>query len=119
MPPPTFIVGQQAFIKAKFFHMTRPSKKLSEKFLGPFDILAQVGSHSYTLQLPDSICRVHHIFHVSMLELATPNEIPNRTLSPPPPVKIQSELEYEISEVLDSKIDHRRTCKLLYYVQWL
>ena len=105
MPPPTFSIGQQAFVKAKFFRTTWPSKKLSERFLGPFKILAQSGSHSYTLRLPDTIQGVHPIFHVSMLEPATPNNIPNRTVSPPPPIQVQGELEYEIAEVLDSKLD--------------
>ena len=50
---------------------------------------------------------------------AVPNEIPNRVQSLPPPIDAQGELEYEISEVLDSKIDHRRSCKLLYLVRWL
>ena len=40
-----------------------------------------------------------------MLEPVTPNEIPNWTSSPPPPVEVQGELEYEITEVLDSKIN--------------
>ena len=96
-----------------------PSKKLSNKFLGPFEILAKQGSHAYTLRLPDTIHGVHPIFHVSMLEPAIPNEIPNWTNSPPPPIEVQGDLEYEIAEVLDSKIDHRRVCKLLYYVRWL
>ena len=54
-----------------------------------------------------------------MLEPATPNEIPNRTVSLPPPIQVQGELEYEIAEVLDSKLDRRHTCKLLYYIWWL
>ena len=40
-----------------------------------------------------------------MLEPAMPNEIPNQTVSPPPPIQVQGELEYEIAEVLDSKLD--------------
>ena len=40
-----------------------------------------------------------------MLEPAMPNEIPNRVSSLPPPIEVQGELEYEIAEVLDSKID--------------
>src|SRR5271163_744411 len=119
MLPPPFTVGQQAFVKAKFFRTTRPSKKLSEKFLGPFEILAKAGSHSYTLRLPDTIHGVHPVFHVSMLEPAIPDEIPNRVQSPPPPIEVQGKLEYEISEVLDSKIDCRRSCKLLYHVRRL
>ena len=54
-----------------------------------------------------------------MLEPAIPDEIPNRVQSPPPPVQVEGDLEYEISEVLDSKIDRRRSCKLLYLVRWL
>ena len=53
-----------------------------------------------------------------MLEPATPNTILNRVQSPPPPVEVQGELEYEIA-VVDSKIDRRRSCKLLYLVCWL
>src|SRR4051812_5808153 len=34
IPPPDFKVGQQAFVKAQFFRTTRPSKKLSDKYLG-------------------------------------------------------------------------------------
>ena len=54
-----------------------------------------------------------------MLEPATPNEIPNRVQSPPPPVDVEGELEYEIAEIVDSKIDRRHMCKLLYLVRWL
>ena len=99
--------------------MTRPSRKLSEKNLGPFEIIAQVGTHSFTLRLPDSMRAVHPVFHVSMLEPATPNVIPNRVQPPPPPIEIDGEPEFEISEILDSKIDNRRrACKLLYLVRW-
>ena len=54
-----------------------------------------------------------------MLEPAFPNEILNHVQSPPPPVDIEGELEYEISEIVDSKIDKHRSCKLLYLVHWL
>ena len=54
-----------------------------------------------------------------MLEPATPNAIPGRTQPPPPPIEIDGEEEYEISEILDSKVDRRRKCKLQYLVRWL
>ena len=98
--------------------MTRPSKKLSEKYLGPFDIIARPSTHSFTLQLPEHLCLIHPVFHVSQLEQAIPNKIPNHTQPPPPPVEVEGELEYEISEILNSKIDNHRCCKLLYYVCW-
>lgn len=118
-PAPDLKIGDQVFVKAKYFRSTRPSKKLSEKNLGPFEVIARPGTHSFTVRLPDSMRSVHPVFHVSQLEPAFPNTIPNRIQSPPPPVEIDGEPEYEISEILDSKLDRRRRqCQLLYLVRW-
>ena len=89
----------QILIKAKYFWFTRPSKKLSEKNLGPYTIITQVGIHSFTLWLLDSMKSVHPVFHVSQLEPSVPNIIPNRVQSPPPPVEVNREPEFEISEM--------------------
>jgi hypothetical protein len=105
-PAPDFQVGKQAFVKAENIHTTCLSKKLSEKSLGPFDIIAQPGTHSVTLRLPDHLHAIHPVFHISQLEPATPNTIPNHTQPPPPPIKIDSEIEYEIVAILNSKINN-------------
>src|ERR1700730_3859047 len=98
--------------------MTRPSQKLSKKFLGPFEIIRKAGSHSFVLQLPKAMRAVHPVFHISMLEPITPNTILNHIVPLPPLVEIDRDFEHEISEVLDSKIDKHCICKLLYLVQW-
>jgi len=119
LPAPDFEIGSQVFVKAQYFRTTRPSKKLSDKFLGPYEVLARPGSHSVTLRLPDSLRAVHPVFHVSMLEPAHPNPIPNRFQPPPPPITVDDEPEFEIATILDSKVDNRRrACKLLYLVRW-
>jgi len=118
-PALDFKVGDQVYMKAKYFQSTQSSKKLSEKNLGPYTIIAQVGPLSFTLCLPDSMRAVHPVFHVSQLEPAIPNTIPDWIQPPPPPVEVDGELEFEISEILDSKVDRRhRSCKLLYLVHW-
>ena len=117
-PAPDFKVGDLVFIKAAHFRTTQPSKKLSEKNLGPYEIIAQAGKASFTLQLPNHLRTVHPVFHVSQVEPATPNTIPNRVQSPPPPIEVNEDIEYEISEILDSKLDKRRKCQLLYLIQW-
>jgi transposase InsO family protein len=118
-PAPDFKVSDHVYVKAEHFRTTRPSKKLSEKNLGPYEIIAKPGTHSFTLRLPESLKSVHPVFHVSQLEKANPNVIPNRVQPPPPPIIIDGEPEFEISEILDSKIDkRRRACKLLYLVRW-
>src|SRR5467141_2030076 len=107
LPAPEFKIGSHTYIKAQFFHTTRPSKKLSDKFLGLYEILAQPGTHSITLRLPDSLCTVHPVFHVSMLEPATPNPIPDQIQPPPPPITVEDEPKFEISEILNTNIDNQ------------
>ena len=61
----------------------------------------------------------HPVFHVSMLEPATPNIFQQCSKPLPVLVIIDGEPEYEISKIVDSKIDRQRVCKLLYKVIWL
>jgi len=117
--PPDFQVGQSVFVRSQYFWMTRPSKKLSEKYLRPYEIIAQPSLQSFTLRLPDTMRAVHSVFHISMLKPATPNTFQQHSKPPPAPVIIDGEPEYEISKIVDSKIDHQRACKLLYKVIWL
>ena len=49
IPPLNFKVGDKVYIKAKFFRTTRLTKKLAEKYLGPYKIIAQAGPLSFTL----------------------------------------------------------------------
>ena len=62
---------------------------------------------------------VHSVFHVSMLEPAISNTFSKRIQLVSTPVIIGGKPKYEISQIVDSKIDHQRTCKLLYKVIWL
>ena len=77
-PAPDFKVGDKVFVKAQFFQTTRPSKKLSKKYLGPYEIISQPGTLLFTLCLPESMCSVHPVFHVSMLEPTISNTFSER-----------------------------------------
>jgi len=94
-------------------------KKLSKKYLGPYKIIAQPSPQSFTLHLPNTMRAVHPVFHISMLEPSTPNIFQQHSKLLPAPVIINGEPEYEISKIVDSKIDCQRACKLLYKVIWL
>jgi len=104
-PTPDFKVGDKVFVKAQFFRTTRPSKKLSKKYLGPYKIIAQSGTLSFTLCLPESMRSIHPVFHVSMLEPTTSNTFSERIQLAPAPVIIDGEPKYEISQIVDSKIN--------------
>ena len=118
MPAPDFKGRDPVFVKAAHFRTTRPSKKLSEKNLGPYEIIAHTGKASFTLRLPNHLRTVHPVFHVSQLEPTTPNTILNRFQSPPPPIEVDKDIEYKISEILDSKLDKQRKCQPLYLIRW-
>ena len=47
--------------------------KPSPRFIGPFEILERVGTMAYRLYLPPSMSGVHEVFHVSMLQMYTPD----------------------------------------------
>ena len=49
----------------------RQARKLSPRFIGPFEILERAGTIAYRLALPLSMSGVHEVFHVSMLRRYT------------------------------------------------
>src|SRR5258707_6727662 len=70
MPSPAFRIGDHVYVKAKFFHTTRPSRKLAEKNLELFEIIGTLGMHSITVHLPQQFRGVHPVFHISQLKPA-------------------------------------------------
>jgi len=111
-------VGNLVFILAKHIRTTCPSKKLSEQYLGPFEVTGKPGSHSFQIRLPEHLWSIYPVFHISQLKPCPTSLIPNRTNPPLPLIIVNSEIEFEIAQILDSKLDQRRTHSLLYYVQW-
>ena len=48
-------------------------RKLSLRYIKPFEILERVGTIAYRLALSPSMSGVHEVFHISMLRKYTPN----------------------------------------------
>jgi len=115
---PEINTGDQVYILAKHIRTTRPSKKLAEKYLGPFEVTDRLGLHSYRVNLPDHLRTIHPVFHISQLEPSPLSQIPNCTNPPPPPIELDGSIKFEVAEVLDSKLDKWRRDPLLYYVRW-
>lgn len=119
MPAPTFDVGQKVWLSARNIKSARPSNKLDDKFLGPFQVAEQVSSHAYRLKLPSTL-KIHDVFHVQLLEPYKPNSLQDRRQPPPPPLRIDEEEEYEVEAILDSKRDKRRKGDTVHYlVKWV
>ncbi|KAG6327607.1 hypothetical protein ID866_11481 [Astraeus odoratus] len=56
---------------------------------------------------------VHLVFHISQLKPTTPNVIPNHIQLPLPPVEVDGDPKYKISEILNSKGTDEETSWLL------
>ncbi|GKD83254.1 hypothetical protein Tco_1350093, partial [Tanacetum coccineum] len=48
--------------------------KLNPRYIGPFKIIAKVGTVAYRLELPERLIRVHSTFHVSKLKKCMADE---------------------------------------------
>ncbi|MBW0577609.1 hypothetical protein O181_117324 [Austropuccinia psidii MF-1] len=113
--PPDFQPGDKVWLASKNIKTTIPTKKLSKRWLGPFEVIKKIGSHSYHLKLPLQWKSFHLAFHVSLLEPVKQRRIPNPNQLPPPPVLVEEQEEWEVAQVLDSKL---KRGKLWYLVEW-
>ena len=106
-------------MKAQFFCTIWPFKKLFEKYLDFYEIIAQHNTYLFIFHFPESMHSVHLVFHISILKIVIPNTFPRWFNPPSALVTIDSEVKYEISWIVDLKIDQRQACKLFYKVIWL
>ncbi|HWN07996.1 MAG TPA: reverse transcriptase domain-containing protein [Pyrinomonadaceae bacterium] len=115
-PTPNFNPGDMVYLDSDDIHTTRPSKKLSHRRIGPYPVQKRVGKNAYRLSLPPSMKRLHPVFNVVKLSLASPDPIVGRHPDPPPPPElVEGEEEYVVETVLDSRMFRR---KLQYLVKW-
>ena len=74
--PLEFEVGDHVFLKVmpkRGVVRFGKRRKLSPRFIGPFEILERIGTVVYRLALSSSMSGVHEVFHISMLRKYTPD----------------------------------------------
>src|SRR5271155_4991204 len=116
IPAQDYQPGDKVYLDASDIQTTRPSKKLSHRRLGPFEVIRKVGNGADRLKLPPSMSRLHPVFNVVKLMTAPADPILGRHRPlPPSPEIINGEEEWIIEEILDSKMVNR---KLRYLIKW-
>jgi len=103
--------GDLVMLNSKHIRTRRASRKLDDRFIGPFEVLKTIGQNAYTLRLPTRYGRLHNTFHVSLLEPYRMRE--GREI--PAPIEIDGEEEWEIEQILDHKDTAQGT---QYLVKW-
>ena len=87
----------------QYIHTTQLSTKLDYKHLGKFRIIQKVSSYAYKLKLPANM-KVYLVFHVSLLEPVAQDPLLGQVQPPPPLVIVNDNLEWEVEDILNSKL---------------
>ena len=116
---PEYKVGDRVWLSSQNISITRPTKKLTHRWLGPYEITKLIGSLACRLKLPQSMSQVHPVFHVSLLRPADADPILERPqyTHPDPEIDNEGNLQWEVKAVVDSRL-YGRWKKLQYHVQW-
>jgi len=109
-------VGDKVLISIKDFLMElmkRATKKLMEKFIGPYVVKKIVSENAVELELPVSL-QIHLVVNVRRI-VKYREQVKGQKKIPPPPVEVAGEKEYEVEEILDRQ---GRRGKIKYLVKW-
>jgi hypothetical protein len=99
--PPHLAVGDWVLVDAKNIHQDRPKKKLSDKRVGPFQIVQVLSPHLFKLDLPPSWSH-SRVFNVERLVPYRQSRFPMQRQHVPP--------NFDISPPCVSAVhDHRQT----------
>jgi len=109
-------VGDKVLISTKNFLMElmkRVTKKLTEKFIGPYVVKKIVLENAVELELP-VVLRIHLVVNVRRL-VKYQKQVERQKKIPLPPVEVDSEKEYEVEKILDRQ---ERRGKMRYLMKW-
>ncbi len=94
-------------------HLKLPCRKLSPRYVGPFQIVKQITPVPFRLVLPANY-RIPPTFHVSLLKTAggpRAEEEEQTSDQGPPPILVDGEEAYQVQDLLDSRLPTRvRSC---------
>ena len=92
-------VGDKVWLEATNLHLHYPSRKLSPKQQGPFEIAQVLSLLMYHLQLPPT-WKIHDVFHATLLSPYKETAMHGPNFLSPPLIMIGLEEEYEVDKIV-------------------
>ncbi|GJX02172.1 putative reverse transcriptase domain-containing protein [Tanacetum coccineum] len=108
--PLEFQVGNKVMLKGVIRFGKRG--KLNPRYIGPFKIIAKVGTVAYRLELPEKLSRLHSTFHVSKLKKCMVDE---PLAIPMDEIQVDDKLNFikEPVEVMDREVKRLKQSRIL------
>ena len=91
-PQPDIEIGGLVTLNAKNVRTKRPTKKLSRRLYGSFEIIERRGNRAFKLDIPPR-WKIHPVFHVSLLEPYKVSDRPNREQPLREPEDVEGDIE--------------------------
>lgn len=113
--PKEYAIGDEVLLQMKNIRTVKPSKKMDQRYAGPFTVIERIGSQAYRLGLPAQWRRIHDVFHVSLLEPYHRRE-GQETDHDYPPIIVGEEEEREVEAIVGRRTRAKNEPE--YYVQW-
>nr|KYP41792.1 Transposon Ty3-G Gag-Pol polyprotein [Cajanus cajan] len=100
--PLEFVEGEHVFLKVTPTSSVGRARKLTPRFVDPYQIIQRVGPVAYRLALPPSLSNLHDVFHVSQLRkyIHDPSHVVELD-----DVQVKENLTYE--KLLVAVVDHK------------
>ena len=113
-PAPIYQQGQKVWLSTKDLPLQTSDKKLSPRFVGPFEIQRVLNPAAVRLRLPASM-NVHPVFHVSRVKPVSHSSLMPPASVPPPPELVEGHPQWKVRRLLKVR---RRGLGFQYLIDW-
>ena len=115
---PSYTIGDLVWLSTNNLRLPRASRKLSERWLGPYSIMKLVRTNAVKLRLPRSM-HIHLVVNISHVKPYC-EQLPGQPVSAPGPSNVTEDRdeEYKVEFIVDSRYKGKRLEYLVHWKGW-